>query len=282
MKKFIKNILALLASSFIFLFTAGQSTAKSLTALFPDSSKRTAITLLGVYHFANPNLDQFNVASDNVLSPRRQAELEALAKELARFKPTRIALEYDRNKSNADKLYAKYLAGEYTLGENEAEQIGFRLAKLLGHPHIYPADERNIELNFEPKALATEFEPLLQQLSIYGENVIGQINGWVKEYTIGEVLRRLNSDELDKLNIDLYYRFLLPIGKGDQQPGAEAVARWYKRNLYIFHHIKEIAGTEGKERVLVIMGQGHTAMLKQFLQYSTEFKVEDIRQYLPE
>ena len=242
---------------------------------------KTPIALLGVYHFDNPNQDQFNVKSDNVLSVKRQKEIEQLVIQLARFKPTRIALEFDKNRNLGDSLYQQYLRGERQLGASEAEQIGFRLAKYLGHKHIYSVDERRLELDFNPGPLAQDFAPLLEELSKTGNEIIGQINSWVNKYSIGGVLSRLNQPELDKLNLDIYYRFLLPIGKDTLQPGADAVTSWYKRNLYIFHHIKEIISKNKEERVLVIFGQGHTAMLKQFLQSSTEFEVEDIQQYLP-
>ena len=242
---------------------------------------KTPIALLGTYHFDNPNLDQFNVKSDNILSEKRQAELDSLVRALAQFKPTRITLEYDRNKSNADQLYQQYLRGEYKLGSSEREQIGFRLAKFLGHPHVYPVDERALELDFNlSDSMAQEFGPLLGQLDTYGKKIINDINGWVSQYSISEILYRLNSDELDRLNVDLYYRFILPIGKDTVQPGANAVASWYKRNLYVLHHIQAMSGEPGKERILVVFGQGHTAMLKQLLSWSSQYELVDVRKYL--
>lgn len=268
--------------SFGCLFLTGELVAQHHAEQKIKAVPKTVIALLGVYHFSNPNQDQFNVKSDNVLSEKRQKELEALVKELARFKPTHIALEFNKSDSALDKRYQEYLKGKYQLGTGEDEQLGFRLAGILGHQHIYPVDEPSIQLDFDPGELAAEFSPLLQQLSETGNNVIGQINKWVQEKSIGAVLSQLNSQELDKMNIDLYYRFLLPIGKGNMQPGLDGVVSWYKRNLYILKHIKEITGAnQSEKRVLVIFGQGHTAMLKQFLQYSTEFELVDIQQFLP-
>jgi hypothetical protein len=255
---------------------------KKIAGVQNEIQTKTPIALLGAYHFANPGQDQFNVKSDNVLTEKRQKELDNLVKELARFKPTHVALEYDRNTGNGDELYQKYLKGEYTLIADEREQIGFRLANLLGHKHIYPVDERRIELDFNPGELASEFASSLEQLSKTGNKIISDINRWISQKSIGAVLSQLNTPELDRLNIDLYYRFLLPIGKGNNQPGADAVARWYQRNLYILHHIKEIVSADKSEkRVMVVFGQGHTSMLKQFLQYSSEFEMADIQQFLP-
>ena len=41
--------------------------------------KRIAVLLVGSYHMSNPGLDTFNLKSDDVLKPKRQAELEALS-----------------------------------------------------------------------------------------------------------------------------------------------------------------------------------------------------------
>lgn len=265
-----------------FNFLSAQIIAQSNVEQKSAEVYKTPIALLGVYHFDNPNQDQFNVASDNILSEKRQKELDVLVTQLAKFKPTHIALEFNKNDSILDIHYQEYLNGKYQLDASEREQIGFRLARMLGHQHIYSVDEPSIQLNFNPGELAAEFSPLLQELTEMGNKVIGQINKWVQEKSVGAVLSELNSDELDKMNIDLYYRYLLPIGKGNTQPGVEGVTSWYKRNLYIFKNIKDlITADKSEKKVLVIFGQGHTAMLKQFMHYSSEFEITDIQPFLP-
>jgi hypothetical protein len=274
--------------SWMFIFLSAQIVVLQLSAQSVVEQKsaevyKTPIALLGTYHFDNPNQDQFNVASDNILSEKRQKELDVLATQLAKFKPTHIVLEFNKNDSILDIHYQEYLNGKYQLDASEREQIGFRLARMLGHQHIYSVDEPSIQLNFNPSdELAKEFSPLLQQLTEVGNSVIGHINKLVQEKSVGAVLSELNSDEMDKMNIDLYYRYLLPIGKGDVHQGVEGVTSWYKRNLYIFKNIKDlITADKSEKKVLVIFGQGHTAMLKQFMHYSSEFEITDIQPYLP-
>jgi hypothetical protein len=246
-----------------------------------DTIAKNSIALLGTYHFDNPNQDQFNVKSDNVLSNKRQKELEQLATMLAKYKPTHIALEFNAADSAFDIKYQQYLKGSYTLAASEREQIGFRLAKMLGHQHIYSVDAPSIQLDFDPGSLANEYGALLEELGKTGNNVMGDINQWLTQYSIGQVLGKMNSQKFDKLNIGLYYKYILPIGKGDTQPGLEAVTRWYKRNLLILHNIMKLTENKSGTRVLVIFGQGHTAMLKQFMQYSDAFELVDIQQFLP-
>jgi Family of unknown function (DUF5694) len=260
---------------------AQDSKNKQIQKTDTASSPKNTIALLGTYHFNNPNQDQFNVKSDNVLSDKRQKEIQQLANMLARYKPTHIALEFNVSDTALDARYQRYLKGEYALDASEREQIGFRLAKMLGHPHIYPVDAPDIQLNFNPGQLVNEYLPLLEELSKTGNGVITEINQWLTKYTIGEVLAKMNSPQMDRLNVGLYYKYLVPIGKDSMQPGVEAVTRWYKRNLLILHNIMKLTENKSGNRVLVIFGQGHTAMLKQFLQYSDEFVIEDIKKYLP-
>jgi len=59
----------------------------------PASSAPAQVMMLGTYHFGNPGQDLHNMKADNVLTPKKQAELADVAARLARFKPTEIAVE---------------------------------------------------------------------------------------------------------------------------------------------------------------------------------------------
>jgi hypothetical protein len=41
-----------------------------------------------------------------------------------------------------DGEYQRYRAGNFTLSRDERHQIAFRLAKMMGHGHVYPVDYR--------------------------------------------------------------------------------------------------------------------------------------------
>jgi hypothetical protein len=66
----------------------------------------------------NPGRDIFNTKADDVLAPKRQAEIRELLDVLARFRPTKIAVEANSN-SPKIKQYQDYLAGKYELGRDE-------------------------------------------------------------------------------------------------------------------------------------------------------------------
>ena len=58
-----------------------------------QESHPVEVMVLGTVHMSNPGADRHDVQVDNVLGTRRQAELEAIANALARFRPTRIVVE---------------------------------------------------------------------------------------------------------------------------------------------------------------------------------------------
>jgi hypothetical protein len=84
------------------------------------------IMILGTYHMANPGLDGKNLDADDVLLPRRQREIAELLEKLARFNPTKIAVESPYSERvELNNRYGKFLAGEYKLTRNETEKSVF-------------------------------------------------------------------------------------------------------------------------------------------------------------
>lgn len=96
--------------------------------------------VLGTYHMANPGRDVYNMQVDDVRAPKRQQELAELTDVLAKFQPTKIAIEADPESQRIPAAYKDYLAGKHELTQNEIEQIGFRLGGQLGHSQMFPID----------------------------------------------------------------------------------------------------------------------------------------------
>ena len=104
----------------IFALTLGAA----LPAISQQPPARAEVLVLGMYHMANPGHDIFNMQADDVLAPKRQAEVAQVIAALKKFNPTKIAVEGDVFDDRIPKRYAEYVAGKHELTRNEVEQIG--------------------------------------------------------------------------------------------------------------------------------------------------------------
>ena len=244
---------------------------------------RVPVLIIGSYHMSNPGADRFNLESDDVLSPRRQQEIEDVVVRLAAFEPTVVALESAWGDTTNAADYQAWLAGEHELRRKEEEQIGFRLAKRAGLETVYPVDAR-IGLPDSLLMNTMEVDPSLgrhlAEIEPYGEAAMELMGDMLSELTIGEFLWEMNSPEGLAANHTTYFRFFLPIVTETSYGGPDYVAVWYRRNLRIAANIGRIAG-DG-DRVFLIIGQGHVPILRQVLTDWPRFCVEDPLAYLPE
>lgn len=246
------------------------------------------LLILGTYHMANPGLDAVNVEADDVLAPRRQTELAALAENLAHFKPTKIAVEwpYDERK-NLNERYRRYLAGELQLGRNEVHQIGFRLAKMLGHAEVYPIDYpmmmsglRYDELDFDARKPAAP-APQTAAPAPAKPRELTEDELRLRRLTISENLLRANDPKLFEPGHAAYFVNFLP----DQEDpvvlysGADRMANWYKRNFRMFSNLVRITDFE-KDRVLLVVGSGHLHILRDLADHAPYFCLQDPAPYL--
>lgn len=272
----------------IFKFLVGFGLLFAATAVAEEDFKvpefpRTKIMVLGTYHMANPGLDTFNMEADDVLSDQRQAEILELIYALAEFRPTMIAIESDYDSTRGPEQYQAYLDGTYTLGRNEIDQIGYRLGKMLGHDDIYPVDyDWGMGRDVDWERYFEEFAEQRQAIDEYGNALVKAEGEKLAASSIGEYLRFLNTDEMLEANHTFYSYFTIKDGVDDWFPGPHMVANWYKRNLYIVHNLTRIAAPDGSDRILVIFGQGHAYLLKQFLNENPQFEVVDVLDCLPQ
>ena len=244
--------------------------------------ERTPVLLLATYHMANPGADRFNLESDDVLSPKRQKEIEALVESLAKFRPTKIVTEDAFSQDSLNKIrFQKYLNGELELTRNEIDQIAYRLAKRMEHKKVYPIDykiglkdEKMGKLISENK----EFQILIGGAQEYGNSVMKTFDEWLSESTVSEMLYKMNRPQTLQKALEPYFRFGVNIVKGDDYGGAEFVLDWYKRNLFIFANLHKVT-SEG-DRIFLLFGQSHIPVIQQFVEDSPFYCVEDVLPYL--
>jgi hypothetical protein len=254
MKKLVILLIVLAAAVAALAFAQGPAPAK------PE------ILIVGTYHMANPGRDIFNMQADDVLAPKRQAEMAELLAVLKRFRPTKIAIESTVYDDTRKKQYADYLAGQRELTRNEIEQVGFRLAKELGHPDVYPVDidgefpwQRMV--NFAKATGRTkEFDAMYAELGAH----VKEQDEFMARHTILETLLFMNDDDRVAVDVGFYMRDA-HFGEAGDYAGPDLLASWYQRNIRIYGNIVNLIGSPG-ERILVVYGAGHLGWLRQAAQ----------------
>ncbi|QZH74627.1 MAG: hypothetical protein JY451_13330 [Erythrobacter sp.] len=239
----------------------------------PDPQARpTEVMVLGTYHWSNPGRDVINMQVDDVLAPRRQREIAVLAESLAQWQPTHIVVEWLAEPPGL--TVPEYAEAEELLAErrNESVQLGFRLARMLGHDAVYGFDEQpsDGEPDYFPFGAVQQFAvesgrmAMIEELFAEIEARLNAQQADLAQQTIAESLFVHNDPEIVERDHDRAYYSLLQIGDGDAQPGAELNAYWYMRNAKMFAKLDMIA--EPGDRVLVIVGSGHLTWLRHFVQ----------------
>ena len=245
-----------------------------------QAGPRAEILVLGTYHMANPGRDIHNMEADDVLSPKRQQEIARLIEVLKRFRPTKIAVEAAVGSQRVTREYADYLAGKYTLSRNENDQIGYRLARELGHPAVHSVDVDGDfpymrVLNYaKANGLEEKFNELVART---GARVKAQ-GEFLRSHTVLETLEVMNADSSVARGMAEYFAFV-PYADRFEYAGPDLLAMWYQRNIRIYHHILGLIESPG-ERVLVIYGAGHLGWLRQSVANDATVKLRTLAELI--
>lgn len=238
------------------------------------------VLVLGTYHFANPGLDVVQTEVADVLSATKQAEIRSVVEALARFRPTKIAVErVPATRPQLDSIYDAYRSGRHELARDETQQLGFRLAAMFEHPRAYPIDHRG---EF-PFPAVMEYAALHDSAFVTFvreelARITSEANRRQRENTVGEIIRMMNDPASLTEGHGAYVRFG-QVGAGDSYVGAALLSKWYERNIHIFANLQRIA--EPGDRILVIVGAGHAPILRELITYDTEMLLADVLEYLP-
>jgi hypothetical protein len=238
------------------------------------------VMLFGVFHFANPGRDVVRVDQVDVSTPANQTYLASLAQRICDFRPTAVLVERDRAlEPELRSQLEVYRAGGPLPGVNEVYQIGFRVAKTCGVEKIYGFDEGEVGWDAEPlfEYLQESAPELLAAFNAEIARIQQEETAAHRELTLPELLLRANDPAQDRANKDLYL-LTNAAGAGQGFEGADATARWWRRNFRMYANVQRYA-TPG-ERVLVIAGQGHTAILRDLLSIDGRIDAPDVRPYL--
>lgn len=227
------------------------------------------ILLVGTIHLGyTPDV---NTLSENDTDKYSDIHFEQLTNDLAKFKADQVFVEYPFELQK--QLNDVYRSNDVNEGfkENEIYQIGFRLAKKLGHKKIYavdwneqPEQSINLELVAEGKS-KIEYEEIMERIEI----VINKLSSIIQQGDIIKLYKYINSQEYTTNDHKVYVDLM----QLEDEMAFEWVSKyWYYRNLRIVQNIKRSIKSEAK-RAVILYGAGHNYLIKQQLEDDPSIKV---------
>jgi hypothetical protein len=257
------------------LVNSQQARLKSPSSFFP--AKKAKILVVGTFHFDYPGLDAIKTADKDkidVLVDPKKSEVTELVSYIRKFKPTKIAIEATEDWGANEKL-RRYKKGEYRNERDERFQLGMRIADELNLDTIYSTDAPSFDSDLT-KLDSTYFKELFTDFDFQSKDSFNRmVFEWIryeekiqKELSLLQYFKRINSKESHRLG---YGAYLVGDFKLDDHRGADALSIWwYNRNLRIFRKLQQItAGSD--DRILVIFGNGHAALLRHLIESSPEY-----------
>lgn len=255
----------------------------------PPQPEPVQVMVLAVPHLDNPGRDVHNATIDPVTTPEKQAQLARIADDLARFRPTAIALESMAPDTSTmiDPHFAQYRPDWLLSRADERIQIGYRLAALAGVQRVYAVDEKDRagQPSYFPYGAVVAWAAAngrSGELQAWGGEVqtfLAEMERRQRTETLGRLLADVNAPGMvmSTANAPMYYRFLA-FGSGDDLPGAELNGRWYTRNAMIFARLMQVA--EPGDRIVLMFGAGHAYWLRHFVSTTPGYVLVEPNDYL--
>ena len=243
---------------------------------------RVPVMILGVAHLVAHKDVHNSTFVDDPLSPKRQAEIEDVVAHLARFAPTKVLIEAPAGKAVFAQRYRKFIAAKFALPANEIYQFGYRLAARSRDRTIYPVDTDGPSIVDDNSPSGKKINTFLMRN--FGKVSNPEFEAYLKHdaelertSTYLNVLRYLNTDAAIRANAG-WYSVMDGLGRDADRAGASYVAQWYTRNCYIFANILDVIAPN--DRIVVIMGQGHEYLLREFVRLNPTLEDVDPLTYL--
>ncbi len=243
----------------------------------PEPAK---VMMMGVFHFANPGRDMVKSGVINVMTKDNQAWLEGFASRVAAFHPTDVLVECEpADQAKFDEQFAAYQKGTFALTSSEVYQIGFRVAKAAGIDKVTCFDEGTVGWDAEPifDYIKKNDSNAQAALDAMYKTLSARQNRDQSTLSLARLLQGTNDESRDRENKDLYIR-TNAVDSGGSFAGADASASWWHRNFRMYANVQKAAAPG--QRVLVIAGAGHTAILKDLLAIDSQRQSENVNGYL--
>ena len=240
----------------------------------------TEILIVGTFHFS-ADMDLVKSVKHDVLGEKFQAQVSDTAARLAKFRPTKVVVEYPaKDQAKLDDLYAQYRAGKRRDSKSERDQLGARIAAELKLDRIYAFDQPS-DMDFQPLMESAKASGRTDLLAEFQARTIdiGKMTAEISaKYTVSEHLAILNSPTVIEQMHSLYI-WLLKFDTPDNRPAAALLTNWYLRNLNMFENLQRIA--QPGDRVLILVGAGHTKHLRDLVSQDPSMRLTEVAPFLP-
>lgn len=194
---------------------------------------------------------------------------------IKKFEPTKIAIEATDDWKATEKL-KQYKMGKYKDLRDERFQLGMRLASELNLDTLYAIDATTLADDLE-KVDSNYLAALFQDFDFKSDDPYHQLafdwveaeNKWIPKVRLLDYLKHINSKEFHQYDNGVY---LVGDFKLSEDRGPDILSIWwYNRNLRIFRNLQKISKNK-EDRILVVIGNGHAANLRNLIEASPEFE----------
>ncbi len=264
----------------------GRPDAHALAAPF-KAQKKSKVMILGTFHFNDGGHDEYKPKySVNIKSAERQLEVKELVELLAKFKPTKVAIEnMPQRQSFHDSLYTEFINNRFEPGENEIYQVCYRLAAMMRHKKVYNIDAPPRRFN---DGINVDSFAVVNHQQQYADSMYGKL--FFSLYANDDSLKSIlplrislayqNDPERLRLGLGHYLIGDFKVAADGHYPGADGATSWWNRNLRIFSNILRLAAESKEERIFVMIGAGHLQILRILAMACPEIEFVDAYDYL--
>lgn len=257
------------------------------------------VYLVGTFHFNASDSDVIKGTKVDMSTPDKQRELDELVGKLQKTQADKVFVEWMPSRQRfVDSTYALYRKGQREVGtqrqnNNEVVQVGYRLAKKLNRPKVYCADADGV---FDYGAAQASAKQHGQEAILKGgfqapvsdsvgllikarTKAISARQAPAAKYSGESILtqfKHMNTEAADRGNMDGYLLYLSRVGGGPDYAGADLGGEYFKRNVRIYNNLLRAVDVQHDKAIVLIIGQGHVALLKSILRYNSLFEVAEV------
>jgi len=249
-------------------------------------AQQPELLILGTPHLSNPKHDMYDKDVEDILTPKRQAEVVEVVNHLASFRATHVTLECaPEQQPEFDRRYADYRKGRYTLTSDERDQIGMRLAAKLDLPRVdcvdYQGGPPGPEASYDFMTFGQahkELKSAMDDMAAAGKLSASKDSNLAPSRPVIDWYREANEPAGLLESNRVYVRYIAPLGDAQAHPGANWIGAWHSRNIIIVENLRGIA--KPGNRIVTIFGSGHLYLLHEFAMESGSFNIVDTEAYL--